>query len=156
MRRYLTEFVGTLFFVMTIALAVAVNNPLTPLIIGSTLMVVVYMGGPVSGGHYNPAVTLAAFLRNKMNRGDLLPYWGAQILGGLVGAFLAEAQTGRRGAKQLGALIDVIDTFGLPDVMVHDGQPQHFRVRNTLEKLGEFAQLFLRSLRQLVQVFAST
>ena len=89
MRRYLTEFVGTLFFVMTIALAVAVNNPLTPLVIGFTLMVVVYMGGHVSGAHYNPAVTLALFLRNKMNRSDLLPYWAAQILGGLAGAFLA-------------------------------------------------------------------
>ena len=89
MRRYLTEFVGTLFFVMTIGLAVAVNNPLTPLIIGFTLMVVVYLGAPVSGGHVNPAVTLALFLRNKMPRGDLLPYWIAQILGGLAGAFLA-------------------------------------------------------------------
>lgn len=89
MRRYLTEFVGTLFFVMTIGLAVAVNNPLTPIIIGCTLMVVVYMGGHVSGAHYNPAVTLALFLRNKMNRGDLLPYWAAQLLGATVGAFLA-------------------------------------------------------------------
>ena len=89
MRRYLTEFVGTLFFVMTIGLAVAVNNPLTPLIIGFTLMVVVYMGAHVSGGHYNPAVTLALFLRSKMSRGDLLPYWAAQILGALTGAFLA-------------------------------------------------------------------
>ena len=89
MRRYLTEFVGTLFFVMTIGLAVAVNNPLTPLIIGCTLMVVVYMGAHVSGSHYNPAVTLALFLRNKMPRGDLLPYWAAQLLGALVGAFLA-------------------------------------------------------------------
>ena len=89
MRRYLTEFVGTLFFVMTIGLAVAVNNPLTPIIIGCTLMVVVYMGGHVSGAHYNPAVTLALFLRNKMPRGDLLPYWAAQLLGALVGAFLA-------------------------------------------------------------------
>lgn len=89
MRRYLTEFVGTLFFVMTIGLAVAVNNPLTPVIIGATLMVVVYMGGHVSGAHYNPAVTLALFLRNKMPRGDLLPYWAAQLLGATVGAFLA-------------------------------------------------------------------
>jgi aquaporin Z len=89
MRRYLTEFVGTLFFVMTIGLAVAVNNPLTPVIIGATLMVVVYMGAHVSGSHYNPAVTLALFLRNKMPRGDLLPYWAAQLLGATVGAFLA-------------------------------------------------------------------
>jgi aquaporin Z len=89
MRRYLTEFVGTLYFVMTIGLVVAAANALAPLMIGATLMVVVYMGGHVSGGHYNPAVTLALFLRGKMNRGDLLPYWAAQILGALAGAFLA-------------------------------------------------------------------
>jgi aquaporin Z len=89
MRRYLTEFLGTLFFVMTIGLAVASGSPLTPLAIGAALMVVVYMGAPVSGGHYNPAVTLALFLRNKMNRADLLPYWVAQILGAMAGAFLS-------------------------------------------------------------------
>jgi len=89
MRRYLTEFVGTLFFVMTIGLIVTAGSPMAPLVIGSTLMVVVYMGGSISGAHYNPAVTLALFLRNKMPRGDLLPYWIAQILGALAGAFLS-------------------------------------------------------------------
>ena len=89
MPRYLTEFVGTLFFVMTIGLVVTAGHPMAPLIIGSALMVVVYMGGHVSGGHYNPAVTLALFLRGKMRRADLLPYWGAQILGALTGAYLS-------------------------------------------------------------------
>ncbi len=89
MRRYLTEFVGTLFFVMTIGLIVGAGSPMAPLVIGSVLMVVVYMGAQVSGAHYNPAVTLALFLRRKMHRGDLLPYWIAQILGALAGAFLA-------------------------------------------------------------------
>ncbi len=89
MRRYLTEFVGTLFFVMTIGLIVTGGSPMAPLVIGSVLMVVVYMGAHVSGAHYNPAVSLALFLRNKMPRSDLLPYWIAQILGGLSGAFLS-------------------------------------------------------------------
>ena len=89
MRRYLTEFVGTLFFVMSIGLIVGSGSPLAPLFIGSTLMVVVYMGAHVSGAHYNPAVTLALFIRRKMLRGDLLPYWAAQILGGTVGAYLS-------------------------------------------------------------------
>jgi aquaporin Z len=89
MRRYLTEFVGMVFFVMTIGLVVATRAPMAPLIIGGVLMVIVYMGGSVSGGHFNPAVTLAAFLRNKMNRRDLIPYWIAQLLGALVGASLS-------------------------------------------------------------------
>jgi aquaporin Z len=89
MPRYLTEFVGTLFFVMSIGLAVASGGPLTPVFIGSALMVVVYMGAPVSGAHYNPAVTLALFLRRKMPRGDLLAYWIAQLLGASVGAYLS-------------------------------------------------------------------
>lgn len=89
MRRYLTEFVGMVFFVMTIGLVTAAGTPLAPLIIGSVLMVIVYMGGPVSGGHYNPAVTLAVFLGRRMSRGDLVPYWIAQLLGGLVGASLS-------------------------------------------------------------------
>ena len=89
MPRYLTEFLGTLFFVMTIGLVATPGHPLAPLVIGAALMVVVYMGAPVSGAHYNPAVTLALFLRGKMIKSDLLPYWIAQVMGALVGAFLS-------------------------------------------------------------------
>lgn len=89
MRKYLTEFVGALFFVMTIGLVVTPGHPLAPLVIGATLMVVVYMGGHVSGGHYNPAVTLAVYLRGKMPAGDVLPYFVAQVLGAIVGAYLS-------------------------------------------------------------------
>ena len=95
MPRYLTEFIGTLFFVLTIGLVVTTDQPLAPLTIGSVLMVIVYMGGPVSGAHYNPAVTLALFLRNKMRRADLLPYWGAQVLGAVAGAYLSRMFTDR-------------------------------------------------------------
>jgi len=89
MRRYLTEFVGTFFFVMTIALVATQQNPAAPLIIGSALMVVVYMGAHVSGAHYNPAVTLALALRGKMQRADVIPYMLAQLLGAMAGAYLS-------------------------------------------------------------------
>ena len=89
MRKYLTEFVGTLFFVMTIALIAARGDAMAPLVIGGALMVVVYMGGHISGAHYNCAVSLALFLRGKLARGDLVPYIVAQLAGATVGAYLA-------------------------------------------------------------------
>ena len=89
MRRYLTEFLGTLFFVMTIALVVTAGHPMAWLVIGSTLMVAVYMGGHISGGHYNPAVSLAVFLRGKLAKADLVPYLVAQVGGALLGAYLS-------------------------------------------------------------------
>lgn len=87
-KNLLTEFIGTFFLVLTIGLTVVGQSPFAPLAIGSALMIMVYMGGHVSGGHYNPAVSLAAHLRGKLARKDLLPYWGVQLLGGIAAAHL--------------------------------------------------------------------
>ena len=57
MKNYLTEFIGTFFLVLTIGLTVIAQSPFAPLAIGSALMVMVYMGGHISGAHYNPAVS---------------------------------------------------------------------------------------------------
>jgi aquaporin Z len=61
---------------------------LTPLAIGGALMCMVYMGGHISGGHYNPAVSLAVLLRGKMDAKDFVPYVVAQVLGGLAAFML--------------------------------------------------------------------
>lgn len=75
MHKYLTEFIGTFFLVLTIGLTVIPELPLAPLAIGASLMIMVYMGGHVSGGHYNPAVSFAVFLRGKMaSAGELVGY----------------------------------------------------------------------------------
>ena len=97
MKRYLTEFIGTLLFVFCIAMTVTPGiQPLAPLLIGSALMVLVYMGGQVSGAHYNPAVTLAVYLRgNKMPGGEILPYMTSQVLGGIAGAYIAQMILGQ-------------------------------------------------------------
>jgi aquaporin Z len=96
MKKYLVEFIGTFFLVLTVGMTVidpGAGN-LAPLAIGSALMIMVYAGGHVSGGHYNPAVTLAVWLRGRCPKEDVLPYWGAQVAGGIVAAFVTLALKG--------------------------------------------------------------
>ena len=75
MKNYLTEVIGTFFLVLTIGLTAIGGVAMAPLAIGSALMVMVYMGGHISGGHYNPAVSLAVMMRGKLDSKELLPYW---------------------------------------------------------------------------------
>ncbi|HUB87253.1 MAG TPA: aquaporin [Verrucomicrobiae bacterium] len=89
MKKYLVEFIGTFFLVFTVGMTVVDPGgagDLAPLAIGSALMIMVYAGGHVSGGHYNPAVTLAVWLRGRCPAEDVGPYMGSQILGALVAA----------------------------------------------------------------------
>jgi aquaporin Z len=89
MKKYLVEFIGTFFLAATIGLVVLAPDSaglMAPLAIGSALMVMVYAGGHVSGGHYNPAVTLAVFLRGKCLLSDVLPYMVAQFVGAALAA----------------------------------------------------------------------
>ncbi len=73
MKKYLVEFIGTFFLVFTVGMAVRSGSPLFPLAIGAALMVMVYAGGHVSGGHFNPAVTLVVYLRGKCDAKDVTP-----------------------------------------------------------------------------------
>lgn len=84
MARYVTELVGTFFLVFVVGMAAISGTAAAPLAIGSTLMVMVYMGGHVSGAHYNPAVSVGVFLRGKLEAGDLVPYLVAQLAGGVL------------------------------------------------------------------------
>jgi aquaporin Z len=89
-RSYLTEFIGTFFLVFTIGCTVLTKAPLAPLAIGAVLMVMVYAGGHVSGAHYNPAVTLAVLVRGRITVNEAVPYWIAQVIGGVLGALVAK------------------------------------------------------------------
>ena len=85
MNKYITEFIGTMFLVLVIGVAAigGAADAMAPLAIGSILMVMVYAGGHISGGHYNPAVTLAVLVREIIDMGGALTYWIAQIGGAL-------------------------------------------------------------------------
>jgi len=121
MKNYLTEFIGTFFLVLTIGLCVVGGTTFAPLAIGSALMVMVYMGGHVSGGHYNPAVSLAAMMRGALDSKELVPYWISQIVGASVAAIAVSMIMGSTFAPAPGAdattmaalLVEFLFTFAL-------------------------------------------
>jgi len=86
MNKYLTELIGTFFLVLTIGCTVIIGGAsvIAPLAIGAALMVMVYAGGHVSGAHYNPAVTLAVWIRGRVAAKDVVPYWISQLVGGFL------------------------------------------------------------------------
>lgn len=90
MRKYLTEFIGTFFLVFTIGNVVIKPGAgdFAPIAIGSILMVMIYAGGHISGAHYNPAVTTAAFVRGRCPASDVPGYFAAQFLAAIVAALL--------------------------------------------------------------------
>ena len=90
LKKCFVEFIGTFFFVFTIGCALFPNERVgfPPLAIGFALMVLVYMGGHISGGHYNPAVSLAASIRGALKWKDFPAYIISQFVGGSLGALL--------------------------------------------------------------------
>src|SRR4030095_7618076 len=86
MNKYIAEFIGTFFLVLTIGCTVIGTRAgvIAPLAIGAALMVMVYAGGHISGGHYNPAVTLGILIRGKVQPADVVPYMLAQFAGSAV------------------------------------------------------------------------
>jgi len=94
MAKYATEFLGAFFLVLTIGLTVVQEVALAPLSIGAALTVMVYMGGHVSGAHYNPAVSAALALAGKLDRKDLPPYVASQVAGAATAAWAVRALAG--------------------------------------------------------------
>lgn len=127
MRKLLTEFIGTFFLVLTICLTVAQGVPMAPLAIGAVLMIMVYMGGHVSGAHYNPAVTLSLVIAGKHPASELAGYWIAQLLGATAAAFMGNLLAGQAIAPAPGSgvgplsavLAEVFYTFALALVVLN-------------------------------------
>ena len=90
MNKYVTEFIGTFFLVLTVGCSVVIGGTgvIAPLAIGSALMVMIYAGGHVSGGHYNPAVTLGVYLRGRCPKPDVVPYMVSQFAAAALAALV--------------------------------------------------------------------
>ena len=103
MKKYITEFIGTFFLVLTIGCTVipGAAGVIPPLAIGAALMVMIFAGGHISGGHYNPAVTLAVFIRGRCDTKDVVPYWIAQVAAGLVASVVAAWLCGKSGTPMV-------------------------------------------------------
>lgn len=89
-RKLVVEFIGTFFLVFVVGMTVIDPGAgdLAPIAIGSALMVMIFAGGHISGGHYNPAVTLGVWLRGKATIAEAAGYWIVQILAGVVAALI--------------------------------------------------------------------
>ncbi|HET9100304.1 MAG TPA: aquaporin [Acidobacteriaceae bacterium] len=95
MNKYAMELIGTFFLVLTIGMSVIAGGSgvIPPLAIGSILMVMIYAGGHISGGHYNPAVTLGVWIRGRCSTKDVAPYMIFQVIGAVLAAFAVKYLT---------------------------------------------------------------
>jgi aquaporin Z len=128
MRKYLTEFIGTFFLVLTVGLVViGGKGDFAPLAIGASLMVMIFAGGHISGGHYNPAVTLAVLLRGRINKADAVCYMIAQLAGAGIASMAVMYLLGDKmpvAAQEMadstkGLLAEFLGTFALAYVVLN-------------------------------------
>jgi aquaporin Z len=84
MQKYFVEFLGTLFLMFII---LATGNWLA---IGAALAIAVLLGGAISGGAFNPAVTVALMSAGKLSRNDVMPYIIAQVAGAVAAVQLVK------------------------------------------------------------------
>ncbi|HEX4645276.1 MAG TPA: aquaporin [Verrucomicrobiae bacterium] len=127
MNKYIVELIGTFFLVLTIGCSVIIGGAgvIAPLAIGSALMVMIYAGGHISGGHYNPAVTLGAWIRGRCATKDVVPYWISQLIGAALAALVVGCLKGGAEPKPMtlntgpALLAEFLFTFALVYVVLN-------------------------------------
>ncbi len=121
MNKYVIEFIGTFFLVLTIGLT---GNPIA---IGVVLAAMVYMGGYISGAHYNPAITLGVLIQKKIKAIEAGKYMLIQLMAAVIAAAVYQSIHGGKMAVGPGAGVDfsaallteLIFTFALVSVVLH-------------------------------------
>ncbi len=121
LKKLFIEFIGTFFLVLTVALT---GNPLA---IGGVLVALVYMGGYISGAHYNPAVTVALWINKKLSDEAAGKYIVTQMAGGFVAALVYSVIAGKSFVASPGfgvtftaaLLVEALFTFLLAFVVLH-------------------------------------
>jgi aquaporin Z len=126
-RKLAVEFIGTFFLVFTVCCAISPKtgaDGLAPLAIGGVLMVMVFAGGHISGGHYNPAVSTAVLIRGKLDSSEFGPYIATQFVAGIIAAIMGRIVVGHAHAgvmpgvgKQL--IVEFLFTFALAYVVLN-------------------------------------
>src|SRR5260370_30649501 len=127
MKKYFAEFIGTFFLVLTIGCTIIGHGagPFAPLAIGSAMMVMIFAGGHISGGHFNPAVTLGVWLRGKCDTKDVAPYMIFQVIGAMLAAVVVNFLKGGAAVTLLqpapvpALLAEFLFTFALVYVVLH-------------------------------------
>ena len=121
MKKVITEFIGTFFLVMGAALGGGLGAALA-------LMVMIYAGGHISGAHYNPAVSLAVWIRGKMSVGEMLGYWMSQLAGAILAALVVANVFNTEGTAACvipddgiikGLVAEIVGTFALAYVVLN-------------------------------------
>jgi len=121
MKKVITEFIGTFFLVMGAILGGGLGAALA-------LMVMIYAGGHISGAHYNPAVSLAVWIRGKMSIGEMLGYWMSQLAGAILAALLVANVFNTEGTAVCiipddgiikGLIAEIVGTFALAYVVLN-------------------------------------
>ena len=125
-RKLVVEFIGMFIFVFTIGMATnkAGAGPLAPLAIGSVLMVMVFAGGHVSGGHFNPAVSTAVFVRGRMTSTEYGAYMVTQVIAAVAAGLTVRAVGGEETAAPVASsgkmlVAEFVFTFALGWVVLN-------------------------------------
>jgi aquaporin Z len=126
--KYVYEFIGAFFLVLTIGMVTLDPHNIglwAPLAIGSILTVMVFAGGHVSGGHYNPAVSLAVFMSKRLSINDLWIYWAVQFAASIIAALITVYLKDGFGSSPLelqpikALLVEFLFTFALCYVVLN-------------------------------------
>ena len=132
-RKYIVEFIGTFLLVVTIGFSSG-----NALAIGAVLAAMVYMGGYISGGHYNPAVTLAILLQKKIPRKEAGKYMLVQLAAAILAAGVFRVVHGYdmfvgpafNVSFAAALLVEILFTFALVSVVLHTAVSKRVKDNN--------------------------